>query len=170
MGLYLLSTIAARDFGWLGLVDMVERLEATFDTMRGMERLHGHYYNWYETGTLRPLEPLYVSSVDSGNLAGHLIALAQACRELIDRPLYVPGVAAGLEDALGLVREAAAAISDDRRSQTVTRRELDAAVGALGDFEFWRPGSDFHRGRWAGHCSGQGRAGLPALPAPRHVA
>jgi len=131
IGLYLLSTIAARDFGWLGLLDTVERLEATFETLRRMERFHGHYYNWYDTRTLRPLEPPYVSSVDSGNLAGHLLALAQACRELMNRPLLAPCAVAGIEDALGLVRESAAAIPDDRRTQTVTRRQLADAVEAL---------------------------------------
>src|SRR5439155_1233700 len=131
IGLYLLSTIAARDFGWLGLLDTVERLEATFETLTKMERFHGHYYNWYETRTLRALEPPYVSSVDSGNLAGHLLTLAQACRELTERPLLVPSALAGVEDALGLVRESAAALPDDRRTETVTRRQLADAVEAL---------------------------------------
>ena len=131
IGLYLLSTIAARDFGWLGLLDTVERLEATFDTLGRMEQFHGHYYNWYETRTLLPLEPLYVSSVDSGNLAGHLLVVARACRELIDHPLMAPGPVAGIEDALGLVRESAAALPDDRATQTVTRRQLEDAIGTV---------------------------------------
>ena len=75
--------MAARDFGWIGLADAVERLEATFGTMRKMFRFRGHFYNWYDTRDLRPLDPQYVSSVDSGNLAGHLIALANACEEAI---------------------------------------------------------------------------------------
>ena len=131
IGLSLLSTIAARDFGWLGLLDTVERIEATFETLVRMERFHGHYYNWYDTRTLRTLEPPYVSSVDSGNLAGHLLTLAQACRELTERPLLVPSALAGVEDALGLVRESAAALPDDRRTQTVTRWQLADAVEAL---------------------------------------
>ncbi len=49
--------------------------------MAGMAQYHGHFYNWYDTRDLRPLDPQYVSSVDSGNLAGHLIAVANACRE-----------------------------------------------------------------------------------------
>jgi len=80
IGLYLLSTAAAHDFGWIGLLDTVERLEATMATMGRMPRFRGHFYNWYGTADLRPLEPPYVSTVDSGNLAGHLIALANACR------------------------------------------------------------------------------------------
>jgi cyclic beta-1,2-glucan synthetase len=79
IGLYLLSAAAAHDFGWAGLADTVERLEATLATMQRMARFRGHFYNWYGTADLRPLEPRYVSTVDSGNLAGHLIALANAC-------------------------------------------------------------------------------------------
>ena len=85
LGLYLLSVVAARDFGWLGTLETVERLGATLETMNGLERFRGHFYNWYDTHDLRPLDPKYVSSVDSGNLAGHLIALGNACREMIAR-------------------------------------------------------------------------------------
>ena len=86
MGLYLLSVVAARDFGWIGTHDAVDRLEATLGTMKGLERYRGHFYNWYDTRELRPLEPRYISAVDSGNLAGHLIALRSACREMINGP------------------------------------------------------------------------------------
>ena len=87
MGLYLLSIIAARDFGWMGTLEALERLEATFATMAKLERFRGHFYNWYDTSDLRALEPKYVSSVDSGNLAGHLIVLGQACREIVAGPI-----------------------------------------------------------------------------------
>ncbi len=87
LGLYLLSVAAARDFGWIGTLDTVERLEATLESMNGLERFRGHFYNWYGTLDLRPLEPKYISSVDSGNLAGHLIALWNACAEMAKRPV-----------------------------------------------------------------------------------
>ncbi|MBI2466412.1 MAG: hypothetical protein HYV62_01090 [Candidatus Rokubacteria bacterium] len=131
LGLYLLSTVAARDFGWLGAVDAVERLEATLGTMKNLERFRGHFFNWYDTRDLRPLDPKYVSSVDSGNLAGHLVTLGQACREMLDRPLLGPETLAGIEDAVLMVREAARAIADDRRTQTVSRKHLDAALDGL---------------------------------------
>ena len=131
LGLYLLSTIAAHDFGWIGTVAAIERLEATLGTMNGLERFRGHFYNWYDTRDLRPLDPKYVSSVDSGNLAGHLIALGQACQEIIDRPLLGPQVLSGIADAVLLLRQSARAIGDDRRTQTVTRRHLDEALDAL---------------------------------------
>jgi cyclic beta-1,2-glucan synthetase len=131
IGLYLLSVVAARDFGWLGTHDSVERLEATVATMNELERLHGHFYNWYDTRDLRPLEPKYVSSVDSGNLAGHLIALGNACREFSEAPIVHTQWLAGIEDALGLARESLHALLDDRRTQTVTRKQLDEALDGL---------------------------------------
>src|SRR5690606_25776488 len=73
IGLYLLSAITARDMGWIGFTDCVGRLEQTISTVEKMEKFKGHLYNWYDTRDLRVLHPHYVSSVDSGNLAGHLI-------------------------------------------------------------------------------------------------
>ena len=99
IGLYLLSAVAARDFGWCGTLRSVERLEATLDTLRRLPRHRGHLFNWYATQNLRVLAPAYVSSVDSGNLAGHLIVLAQACEEWTRTPMTADpraGVAAAL--------------------------------------------------------------------------
>ena len=131
IGLYLLSTVAARDFGWLGSLDMLARLEATLETMGRLERFRGHFYNWYDTGDLRPLEPRYVSTVDSGNLAGHLLVLGNACASAIHRPLLDPDAFAGIEDALLLVGEAASALGDGRSTQTVTLGQLDESRQAL---------------------------------------
>ena len=131
IGLYLLSVVAARDFGWLGLLDTLDRLEATLGTMRRLERFRGHFYNWYDTGGLRPLEPRYVSTVDSGNLAAHLLTLGNACRAAIHAPLLDPGRLAGIRDAVLLVEEAASGLADDRRTQTVTLRELTETCAAL---------------------------------------
>ena len=80
IGLYLLSTVAAHDMGWIGLRAALLRMKDTLLTVQRMPRYRGHLYNWHDTRDLRVLDPAYVSSVDSGNLAGHLIAVAQACR------------------------------------------------------------------------------------------
>lgn len=128
IGMYLLATVTARDFGWIGTLEMVERLENTLTAIDKLERFRGHLYNWYDTRTLQPLDPAYVSSVDSGNLAGHLLALSNACREMIDKPLPIAAALAGIIDGITLTRNAAGAIGDDRRSQTLTRRDLDEAV------------------------------------------
>ena len=128
IGIYLLAIVTARDFGWIGTLEMVERLELTLATIARLERYRGHLYNWYDTRTLERLEPAYVSSVDSGNLAGHLLALSNACREMIDKPLPVTTALSGIGDALALSREVAVAIGEDRRSQTLTRRHLREAL------------------------------------------
>ena len=131
MGLYLLSTVAARDLGWLGTLEAVERLETTLATMSRLELFHGHFYNWYDTRELHPLEPKYVSSVDSGNLAGSLLALGNACREFMQQSSVGPNLLAGVDDAIRLLREALADIPDTRHTHTVTRKQLSNAVDAL---------------------------------------
>ncbi len=131
VGLYLLSTVAAHDSGWLGLLDTVDRLAATFETLQGLERFRGHLYNWYDTRELRPLDPRYVSTVDSGNLAGHLLALREACRELAERPLLGDRVLVGIQDTALVLREVAHAVTVDRRTQTVSQKDLDASLDAL---------------------------------------
>jgi cyclic beta-1,2-glucan synthetase len=131
MGLYLLATLAGHDFGWLGTLETVERLEATLETMSRLETFRGHLYNWYDTRDLRPLEPKYVSSVDSGNLAGHLLALGNGCRQLIQKSTVGPHLLAGVEDNIRLLREALAGTADTRRTQTVTRKQLSNAVDAI---------------------------------------
>ncbi|WP_145561805.1 GH36-type glycosyl hydrolase domain-containing protein [Yersinia aldovae] len=105
IGLYILSTVAARDFGWAGTYRTLVRLEATFEAMNKLARFRGHFFNWYDTQDLRALEPAYVSSVDSGNLAGHLIVLANTCEEWVTQPLAANG-ANGLMDNLLLAEEA----------------------------------------------------------------
>ncbi|HEX6435515.1 MAG TPA: glucoamylase family protein, partial [Candidatus Binatia bacterium] len=131
LGLYLLSILAAHDFGWIGTVAAIERLEATLGTMNRLERFRGHFYNWYDTRDLRPLDPKYISSVDSGNLAGHLIALGQGCQEIGEHPLLGPQTLSGIADALLILRQLARGIVDGRRTQTVTRKQLDEALDAL---------------------------------------
>ena len=131
IGLYLLSVIAARDFGWLGTIDVVERLEATFATLDKLERFRGHFYNWYDTSDLRALEPKYVSSVDSGNLAGHLIALANACREIIDGPVGNPSWIPGLDDHLALIRQSGHPDVSDRGISGGARAKVSEEIDAL---------------------------------------
>lgn len=79
IGLYLLATTCARTFGWITLADHLARCEATLSSLAKMERHRGHFLNWYDTRDLEPLHPIYVSTVDSGNLCGHLLAVASAC-------------------------------------------------------------------------------------------
>src|SRR4029078_3007831 len=90
-----------------------------------LQRLRGHFYIWYDTRDLRPLDPQYISSVDSGNLAGHLIALANACREWATLPLTDEQRLSGVADALELLREEAGRLREGDRTQMATWRQVD---------------------------------------------
>ena len=84
MGLALLANLAAYDFGYIPSGQLLERTENALRTMETLPRHRGHFYNWYDTQSLEPLLPLYVSTVDSGNLSGHLLTLRQGMLELPD--------------------------------------------------------------------------------------
>ena len=131
IGLYLLSVVSARDFGWIGASEAIERLEATLGTMVRMPRFRGHFYNWYDTRDLRVLDPKYISSVDSGNLGGHLIAVANACREWRQSSMAAASRRAGIVDALALTAEQAVDLRRGRRTQTVTPRQLEDSLASL---------------------------------------
>jgi cyclic beta-1,2-glucan synthetase len=131
IGLYLMSVASARDLGWIGTAVAAERLEATLSTMAGMARCRGHFYNWYDTADLRPLDPQYVSSVDSGNLAGHLIAVANACGEWRGLALADQRRFQGVEDALDLARREAGRPSGKGQVQSVTARRFEDEAGRL---------------------------------------
>jgi len=107
MGLALLANLSAWDFGYITTGKLLERTTNTLRTMVGLERYRGHFYNWYDTQTLQPLPLLYVSTVDSGNLAGHLLTLRGGLLELADAPILQPRLLAGLNDTLGLLAESA---------------------------------------------------------------
>jgi len=102
LGLQLLATASACDLGFITTGEMTARLELAFRALERMRRFRGHFYNWYDLADLAVLEPAYVSTVDSGNLAGHLIALRQACLEAIDRPVDDGRTGRALATALSL--------------------------------------------------------------------
>ncbi|WP_309672538.1 glucoamylase family protein, partial [Gemmatimonas sp.] len=106
IGLQLLSTISAHDLGLITSADLTERLERTFGTLQQLRRHKGHFFNWYDLHDLHVLEPAYISTVDSGNIAGHLIAMRQACLELAARE---PALEAR---ALALAEQADAYVTD----------------------------------------------------------
>ncbi|MFN8471784.1 MAG: glucoamylase family protein [Anaerolineae bacterium] len=108
-GLQLLSDMAAHDFGYIGTLEMTERTERVFTTLDRLERHRGHLLNWYDTRTLEPLLPAYVSTVDSGNLAGALIALSEGYAALLDRPIVSARALESLRDTLVLVQQEAGA-------------------------------------------------------------
>src|SRR3954466_1506232 len=84
--------------------------------MEGLERHNGHFYNWYDTLSGTPLPPKYISTVDSGNLAGHLLALKNGCAELLDVPIFSPHLVQNLRDLTELVRAELGALSAERQA------------------------------------------------------
>jgi len=129
MGLLLLSTSAAHDLGYVSSLEFIEREELTFATMARLGRLHGHFFNWYDTKSLEPLLPQYISTVDSGNLAGHLIAVKQACVEFPDCKLFDRRVIEGLSDTVDAIALEAAALGSSRqRTDVVTVRHLQDEI------------------------------------------
>ena len=125
IGLYLLSVTVAHDMGWIGQADAVTRLEQTLATMQRMPRFRGHLYNWHDTTDLRVLDPAYVSSVDSGNLAGHLIAVAQACQAW---EVLHGGNPQGVQDALALAVQALAATPDPQLADMLAKVTFHPAM------------------------------------------
>ena len=102
VGLQLLATASAYDLGFITAADMTGRLERAFGSLEGMRRFRGHFFNWYDLHDLSVLDPAYVSTVDSGNLAGYLLALRQACLAIPDDALSDGRTARALGVALAL--------------------------------------------------------------------
>ena len=98
IGLWMASALGAYDSGYLTIDQVLRRLTSTMATIGRLERYQGHLLNWYDIGTLAPLEPRYVSTVDSGNLLGALWALRQGLDELVRDPLIDGKAFAGLAD------------------------------------------------------------------------
>ncbi|MCS6318042.1 MAG: cyclic beta 1-2 glucan synthetase, partial [Nitrospira sp.] len=106
MGLALLANLSAYDFGYLSVGQLIERTAHTFDSMARLERFRGHFYNWYDTQTLKPLLPMYISSVDSGNLAGHVMTLRAGLLSLPEQSILPERTLEGLCDTLALASDA----------------------------------------------------------------
>lgn len=103
MGMALLANLAAGDFGYLSIGQLLDRTEKTFTTMEKLERHRGHFFNWYDTRTLETMRPFYVSSVDSGNLAAALHTLRAGLLELKDQAVLPSRTFAGMSDTLEML-------------------------------------------------------------------
>ena len=131
IGLSLLANLSAYDFGYIPANQLIDRTENTFGTLGLMERYQGHFYNWYDTQYLRPLHPVYVSTVDSGNLAGHLLTLRPGLTGLLDMPILAARVFPGMRDTLTLLRTEAGGISFSTLAQF--EKDLDTACVSVPD-------------------------------------
>ena len=107
IGLSMLAAVAANDFGYITIDDLVERNLRTLETLSRLERFEGHLFNWYDLSTLEPLRPRYVSAVDSGNLLASLWTFQTSCDELAARPLLDESALRGIADTLSVLRQIA---------------------------------------------------------------
>ncbi len=153
LGLLLLSTLGAYDLGYIGLSDLSARLRATFESLAPLNKYQGHFLNWYDTRTLAPLTPRYVSTVDSGNLVAALRTLGQGCQTMRHQPVWRGKNWEGLLDTLSLFDEVAgdlpaAAAATLRSAVARMRRPIEAGRD---DSEAWAPLLDHLIGeRWGG--------------------
>ncbi len=128
IGMALLANLSAYDFGYLSTGQLLERTANTLRTLHALQRHRGHFYNWYDTQTLQPLPPLYISTVDSGNLAGHLLTLRAGLLALADDRILRARLFDGLGDTLRILM--AAAEGTATAPMAAFRKELEAASAA----------------------------------------
>jgi len=121
MGLSLLANLSAYDFGYIPAGQLIERTANVLHTMAALERHQGHFYNWYDTQSLQPLPPLYISSVDSGNLAGHLLTLRPGLLALPDHKILGPRLFDGLGDTLRILMD----VADEATSPGLAQLQKD---------------------------------------------
>ena len=117
MGLALLANLSAYDFGYIPAGQLIERTANALHTMEALQRRRGHFYNWYDTQSLQPLQPGYISTVDSGNLAGHLLTLRQGLLALPDAPILGPRVFEGIKDTVRVLEDVIGKTASDRLVQ-----------------------------------------------------
>jgi len=121
IGLSMLATVAANDFGYITIDDLVERNLRTLETLGRLERFEGHLFNWYDLSTLEPLRPRYVSAVDSGNLLASLWTFETSCDELAARPLLDESALRGIADTLSVLRQIAPNMKQAERPSAFLR-------------------------------------------------
>jgi cyclic beta-1,2-glucan synthetase len=138
IGMGLLSTLAAHDLGYLETAPLADRIEVTLTTVEALEHYEGHLLNWYDTESLAPLAPRYVSTVDSGNLAGALMALSAGLREIAEIAGDESRRCAGAVDTAGVLADALSALERSAHAATLlpsccglVRQELDGLRAAL---------------------------------------
>ncbi|MEJ2208093.1 MAG: glucoamylase family protein [Anaerolineae bacterium] len=171
IGLFLLSTLSAAELGYVGPVELVVRLRSTLESMEELERYRGHFLNWYETLGLKTLQPRYVSTVDSGNLAACLLVIGQGLEARMSRPILSGESWQGLCDTLQVLRETVAALdAPDGEASVSLEAHLDdvcervRAAAAVDEEDEAAAGSRV--GSWAAlldYLAGEGRVELDRL-------
>ncbi|MFH1468392.1 MAG: glucoamylase family protein [Pseudomonadota bacterium] len=137
MGMALLSTLSAYDLGYVSVGQLLDRTTRTLDSMEHLERHRGHFLNWYDTQTRQALLPLYVSTVDSGNLVGHVRVLRTGLLELRAQPVLPVSMLDGLRDTLDLLAQHSGPSDDLDLIAARLREQPWDAPGALAAKAAW---------------------------------
>jgi len=131
IGLYFLSCVASREFGYIRSAQFFTRIERAFAALSGMQRHYGHFYNWYDTKTLEVLSPRYVSTVDSGNLIGHLIVLERALKETQELPVVSEETLQGMADVLVLIENSAVKMQGKEKGRSKVEEIIEKALSDI---------------------------------------
>jgi len=130
IGLSLLANLSACDFGYITTAQFIERTTETINTLNKMERFKGHFYNWYDTISLNPLAPKYISTVDSGNLVGNLMVLRQGLLAIPQQKILGKKIFEGLRDTLNVLADVLG--TKNSRLLKQMRNHLDDACNSHG--------------------------------------
>ncbi|MDP3278248.1 MAG: glucoamylase family protein [Deltaproteobacteria bacterium] len=132
IGLSLVATLSAYDFGYIGPSEFAIRVRRAVESILRLEHYQGHLLNWYDTTNLQPLLPRYVSTVDSGNLAGCLLTLSQGCADVSRSTVVRPEMWEGFLDSLELLEGAVSGFPKEQiaRAKTATAAIKSAAANA----------------------------------------
>jgi len=135
MGFALLSNLTALDFGYITTGHFLDRTENALSAMESLERYRGHFYNWYDTRTLNPLLPMFVSSVDSGNLAASLMILREGLLALPDEKLTGERLLDGIADTALVLMD----VSSDSKPAELTQfmKEMESIRSSSPNATLW---------------------------------
>lgn len=170
LGLALLANLTAYDFGYIGGGELVQRCKNALESMLKLERYQGHFYNWYDTLTLLPLLPRYVSTVDSGNLVGHLLTLRQGLLALPAQPLFTQKIYEGLKTTTRIIQEHSTGhqakitekiltVLEKAANETLliseVKKNLDQLVFLTNELTLYQPGSETEVYLWSNRLLSQ---------------
>ena len=138
IGLALLANLSACDFEYITSGEFIRRTANTFDAMEKLDRYRGHFYNWYDTQSLKTLPPHYISTVDSGNLGGYLLTLKWGLLELPDRKISGDRLLEGIADTYRVLKDVAETAS--KNELAAFKKHLDSPEALQGKTvnELWR--------------------------------
>ncbi len=137
MGLALLANLSACDFGYVTPGEFIRRTANTFDSMGKLDRYRGHFYNWYDTQSLKTLPPHYISTVDSGNLCGYLLTLRQGLLGLPDMILSGNRLPQGIADTYRILKDVAGTASRKGLAEFEEQLGTLASVQKITVTELW---------------------------------